>query len=61
MPVIATIFRGITDAILITLLAFVALFVYSLYTNDPTLVNMIYCQVNTHSDLGYTTCMTIRN
>lgn len=61
MPVINWISGVIVDACIVLMLIFIGLFVYSLYANDPTIVNMIYCQANTSSDLGYTACMTIRN
>lgn len=57
MTAILAVGRFLVDACILFAATFIALVVYTLYAQNPTIVNSIYCNVNTSSDLGYTACM----
>lgn len=61
MTALISIGRFLVDACIMIVLAFIAVFVYSLYTENPEIVTAIYCLANTDTDLGYEVCMIANN
>lgn len=61
MTIIAPIARFVVDAFILFGLTFIALFVYSMYTQNPAMINAIYCLVNTDTDLGFNACLLVHN
>lgn len=61
MTAIRTIGRFAVDICIMFALTFLALIVYTLYTQNPEIVNALYCTFNTDTDLGYTACMVMHN
>jgi hypothetical protein len=43
------------DTVTLAGLVFIALFIFALY-QEPQLINAVYCELNTETDLGYTAC-----
>lgn len=59
MNALLAIGRFLVDMCIVFALTFIALTVYTLYTQNPVIVDSIYCTVNTDTDLGYELCMIV--
>lgn len=57
MTAILTLGRFIVDACILFALTFIAVFVYTLYAQNPVIVDTIYCSISSETDLGYEICM----
>lgn len=51
MPVV----RFVIDSVTFLGLLFIAVFIYALYS-EPQLINAMYCEFNTSTELGYSAC-----
>lgn len=47
--------RIIVDLVIVSGLALIAAFIYSMYF-EPQMINHVYCALNTETDIGYTAC-----
>ena len=61
MNAIKRIRHFVVDTVVVAMVAFIALFVYAMYTSDGAMLDALTCNVQYDSKFGETACMFVKS
>lgn len=61
MNAIKRIRHFVVDTVVVAMVAFIALFVYAMYTSDGAMLDALTCNVQYDSKIGETACMFVKS